>query len=334
MNYRAFKLLYAWKDLNGKFNLAVCGLLLLLSFILSCAPSIRKDIDLSFFKNRDDSLKRAIIINSIEERNRAVEDDIKWINTAYERFLIKSLYDINEEDYAQYSGYLDNGSVYIIVHPAYYTFFQRPLFPFDDVISVDNELDRLLGEPNFSPKTTLIKAQEKALRDFLEYASTTKRLVILILPGGYKKYDGYKFKGHRDEFRRYINEVTNESESVVYMYSKKPNRGLLTEKDTARLLKFLSAIKPRNILIGGGYLGRCLEDFWRTIEPFYSERIYLVPELVAISPSDMGVFQAYGMLRSDGTVDIEKLTENIRNNNIGNQDIQPRLKNMSDINER
>lgn len=304
-------------------------LTLILTFTISCAPSVRRDIDLSFFKNWDDSLKRAIIINSIEERNRTVEDDIRWINTAYERFFIKNLYDIEEEDYGQYSRYLENGSVYIIVHPAYYTFFQRPIFPFEDyAISIDNELDRLLGEVSLSPKTTLIKAQEKALRDFLEYASTTKRLVILILPGGYKKYDGYKFKGHRDEFRRYINEVTNESESVIYIYSKKPNRGLLTEKDTARLLKFLSAIKPKNILIGGGYLGRCLEDFWRTIEPFYSERIYLVPELVAISPSDMGIFQAYGMLKSDGTVDVEKLTENIRNNNIGNQGVQPRLKNM------
>lgn len=305
-------------------------LILILILTISCAPSIRKDIDLSFFNNRDDYLKKAVIINSIEERNRTLEDDPGWLKNAYERFLIKSLYEIDEEDYNSYARFLDNGSVYIIVHPAYYTFFQRPLSTFeDDTLSPDNELERLLSEKNLSPKTALIKAQEKALRDFLEYASTTKRLVILILPGGYRKYDGYKFKGHRDELRRYINEVTNESESVIYIYSKKPNRGLLTEKDTARLLKFLSAIKPQNILIGGGYLGRCLEDFWRTLEPFYSERIYLVPELVAISPSDMGVFQAYGMLRSDGSVDIEKLTENIRNNNIGRQDLQPRLKNIS-----
>lgn len=307
--------------------------LILLLFVLihACAPSIRNEIDASFISNRDGSLQKAIVLNSIEERNKTIEDNPVWLNNAYDRFLIKSLGEIGEESYPGYSRFLDNGSVYIIVHPAYYTFFQRTPFPMEEEpLSAENELERLLDEPNLSPKTALIKAQEKALRDFLEYASTTKRLVILILPGGYKNYPGYRFKGMRDELRRYVNEVTNESESVIYLYSRKPNRGLLSERDTARLLKFLSAIRPKNILVGGGYLGRCLEDFYRTLEPFYSERLYLVPELIAISPSDMTVFQAYGMLRPDGTIDIDKLTKNIRENNLGNQDLQPRLKNLND----
>ncbi len=299
-------------------------------FILyCCAPSVRKEIGAEFF--REDPLRKALIINTIEERNSTIEDNPGWLNSAYERFMIKALSEINEEDYPSYARYLDNGSVYIIVHPAYYTFFQRPLSPLEDEsLSTENELERLLSEKNYSPKTALIKAQERALRDFLEYASTTKRLVILVLPGGYRNYAGYKFKGLRDEFRRYINEVTNESHSVIYLYSKRPNRGLLGEKDLARLLKFLTAVRPKNILIGGGYLGRCVEDFWRTLEPFYPDRLYLVPELIAISPSDMGMFQAYGMLRSDGTVDIEKLTEGIKNNSIGNQEIQPRLENINE----
>ncbi|MCX7793710.1 MAG: hypothetical protein N2257_04815 [Thermodesulfovibrionales bacterium] len=316
----------------GRFFKLLCNsssLIILIILLFSCAPSVRKDIDLLFLRD-EDPLKKLIIINSIEERNRTLEDDPRWLSDSYERFFIKSLGEINEADYPSYSRYLENGSLYIIVHPAYYTFFQRPLFPLIyEEIPKENELERLLNEKNFSPKTALIKAQEKTLRDFLEYTSTTKRLVILILPGGYKKYDGYKFKGQRDEFRRYINEVTNESESVIYLYSKKPNRGLLSEKDTQRLLKFLAALKPKNILIGGGYLGRCIEDFWRTIEPFYGEKLYLVPELVAISPSDLGLFQAYGMLRPDGTVDVERLTENIRNNTIGNQEVQPRLRNIN-----
>jgi hypothetical protein len=302
-----------------------------LLILFSCAPSIRKDIDAPFFSERDSQLKTNIILHSIEERNRTIEDDPRWIARSYERFFIKGLHEINEEDYPSYARFLDNGSVYIIVHPAYYTFFQKSLFPVEaeDSISPENELERLLNEKSLSPKTSLIKAQEKSLRDFLEYASTTKRLIILILPGGYKNYPAYRFKGQRDEFRRYINEVTNESESVIYLYSKKPNRGLLSEKDTARLLKFLSVIRPKMILIGGGYLGRCLEDFWRTMEPYYSDRLYLVPELVAISPSDMSIFQARSMLRSDGTIDIDKLTKNIKENNIGNQEIQPRVRNIS-----
>ncbi len=305
--------------------------LLALIFLSSCAPSIRKDIDAPFFSGRDTSLRTNIILHSIEERNRNIEDDSRWIASSYERFFIKGLHEVNEEDYPSYARFLDNGSVYIIVHPAYYTFFQKPLFPVEaeESISPENELERLLNEKSLSPKTALIKAQEKSLRDFLEYASTTQRLIILILPGGYKSYPAYRFKGQRDEMRRYINEVTNESESVIYLYSKKPNRGLLSEKDLARLLKFLSAVKPKEILIGGGYLGRCLEDFWRTMEPYYSDRLYLVPELIAISPSDMSILQARSMLRSDGTIDIEKLTRNIRENNIGNQEIQPRVRNIS-----
>ncbi len=316
---------------------------LLLLLFLSCAPSIKDGISLPFSIHDTDPIKKAAIINSIEERNRTIEDDPKWIKRSYEVFMIKGLHEIDEKDYPSYRRFLDNGSLYIIVHPAYYTFFQRPPLPISDDVSTfetafssvvtplpkENELERLLREKNFSPKTALIKAQEKSLRDFLEYASTTKRLVILVLPGGYKNHAGYKFKALRDEFRRYINEVTNESESVIYIYSSRPNRGVLTERERVRLLRFLSAIKPGRILLGGGYLGRCLEDFWRTLEPFYSERLYLVPELIAISPSDISFFTAKSILRSDGTVDIKRLTKNIRENNIGNQEIHPRLRSIN-----
>jgi len=308
----------------------ITGMIAILSLIVSCAPTIKREMDASFFKN-DPSITSTDILEKVEERNRTIEDNPLWISRSYQRFFIKSLSEIKEEDFPTYRRYLDNGSLYIIVHPGYYTFFtsSTPLAP-QNTISLENELDRLLERPSLSPKTTLIKSQEKALRDFLELASTAKKLVILILPGKYWKSPAYKFNGYQDEYKRYINEITNESESVIYLYSKKTNRGYLRKRDMRRLLRFLGSVNPQSILIGGGYLGRCVEDFYKRLEAYYSDKLYIVPELVVISSSDIGFFQASKMLRPDGRVDIEVLTRNIRENNIESQSIQPRLKNLSE----
>ena len=191
-------------------------------------------------------------------------------------------------------------------------------------------MERFLGESAFSSKTRLIKAQEKMLRDFLEYATTEKKLIVLVLPRGYRTYAGYKYREADDEFMRYINEVTNGSDSVLYLYSKKPNRGTLTDRDRKKLLKFLYSVKAESVLLGGGYIGRCLEDFYKDIDQYFSEdKLYLVPEISSISPSDMTTGFASDMLQADGTIDIVKLSENIQANALGNQDISPKMRSLS-----
>ena len=272
------------------------------------------------------------VLKEIEERNATVEGQTNWRSEAYQRFMIKDLASIDEGDYAGYARYLDNGAVYIVVHPAYYTFFHDDsLLPeYSPGISADNAMERFLSESAYSSKSRLIKAQEKQIRDFLEYMSTDKKLVILVLPRDYRDFPAYKFRKDRDEYMRFINEVTNGSDSVVYLYSKRPNRGTLAEKDLRSLLRFLYAVKTNQILLGGGYLGRCIEDFYKDIERYYSsEKVYLVPEITAISPNDISSGTASNMLKPDGTINVEALSASIRGNAVGNQEIVPRIRNIS-----
>ncbi len=288
---------------------------------------MRINTDFGLPYNIEQSLSSHFVIRDIDERNHTVEKSDEWLKRAYSGFMIKNLMDISEEDYRDYKRYLHNGDIYIIVHPAYYVFFGRGNYYLDE-IPEKNQVEFFLESLSFSPRVSLIKAQEKNMRDFLEYASTTKRLVILILPGNYKRYRGYKFRNTHDEYLRYINEVTNESPSVLYLYSDKSNRGNLSEKTMERLLRFLNAINPRSVLIGGAYLGRCVEDFYANLTRFMSDRVYVVPELITVASSDISIFQAMTLLRSDGTIDIRRLTQEIENNSIGDQGDTPKIKNL------
>jgi hypothetical protein len=286
-------------------------------------------------KDSPEEVKKHVqdVLAEIEKRNREVENDPKWLLKAYSGFMIKRLDEVNEEDYRNYSRYLDHDAVYIIVHPAYYAFFHGSN-ELNDYLSLParNAVELLLQEPAHSSKTRLQQAQEKRLRDFLEYMSTDKKLVILVLPRDYRRYAGYKFRSGNDEFRRYINEVTNGSDSVLYLYSKRTNRGTLAEKDRRRLLRFLYAVKAKEILLGGGYIGRCLEDFYKDMEQYYSDdKLYLVPEITSTSPSDMSSGAASDVLDADGMVDVGKLSRSIQSNSIGKQDITPRIKNLMGV---
>ncbi|MDA8106800.1 MAG: hypothetical protein M0Z71_15660 [Nitrospiraceae bacterium] len=272
------------------------------------------------------------VIKAIEERNFKVESNPEWKTKAYEQFMIKRLTSLDEGDYEKYARYLDGGAVYIIVHPAYYTFFNSDgAFPGPaPEFTGQDAMESFLSEASYSPKMTLMKAQEKRLRDFLEYMSTEKKLVILILPRKYEEFPAYRFRQSRDEYKLYINEATNESESVLYLYSRKSNRGTLAERDKRKLLKFLYEIKAKEVLIGGGFVGRCIEDFFKDIEQSFSDdRVFLVPEITAISPADVSSGVASDMLNSDGTINISKLSANIQGNVVGNQEIIPRIRNIA-----
>lgn len=309
--------------------------LLLTLFVAGCASPMSVEIQSPFAmgdgrteyeKKHDEAVVKEII-----DRNSTVEADPEWISEAYKKFMINNVSDIDEQDYAKYSRYLDNGAVYIIVHPSYYTFFHEGDVSNDGAgISSQNAVERFLDESVYSSKARLIKAQEKMLRDFLEYMSTEKKLVILILPKGYSTYPGYKYRNVNDEYMRYINEVSNGSDSILYIYSKKPSRGTLSEKDRKKVLKFLYGVRANSILLGGGYIGRCLEDFYKDIEQYIGEdKIFLVPEITAISPSDMISDIASDVLRPDGTINVPKLSFSIKTNALGNQEITPLIRNLS-----
>lgn len=314
------------------------ALLLALSVVLAgCASTVSMGIQPPGVNARGsmsvDPQHAEEVLQAIEARNAGIEQDPAWIQRAYQKPMFKSLHQVPESEYAGYSQYLEDGAVYIIVHPAYYTFFHdSDLFP-DNLTgaTVRNAMDRFLSTTAYSDKAKLMKAQEKVLRDFLEYASTEKRLVIMILPKGYKEFSAYKYRDAQDEYLRFLNEVTNESGSVLYLYSRKPSRGTLGEKDRKTLLKFLYAVRPREILLGGGYVGRCLDDFYRDLEQSYGEdKLYLVPEISAVSPADMSDKMSVDVISGEGLIDVRKLALNVRENLLRRDDAAVKIRNFID----
>lgn len=320
------------KNVIGAFRVSLM-LLTMLIITAGCGGRIAETIQPPVMIGQDsnESVRKhaASVLEEVVKRNVKVEGDAAWIQESYRKFRIRNLSEIKENEYAGYSKYLDGGTVYVVVHPAYYAFFHDGAagsWRKDGGLSRKNALDTFLDESTFSGKMRLIKAQEKSLRDFLEYMSTEKKLVLLVLPRGYSSYPSYQYKSGNDEYMRYLNDVTNESDSVIYLYSKKPNRGNLTEKDRKRLVKFLYSIKANAIFIGGAYAGRCVEDFYKDMERYYGQdKLYLVPELLTISPSDISADLASDLLLRDGSINVGKLSETIETNTLGNQDVSPKL---------
>ncbi len=265
----------------------------------------------------------AEVLEAVKQRNSSLETNLTWITSAYRQFLIKELTDLEERDYASYSSYLDHGAVYIVIHPAYYAFFDAEsssfLEPFPGGVQ-PNALQQFLQSQVYSDKGRLMQAQERTLRDFLEYTSTAKKLMLLVLPGDYAQASSYRYGDGRDEYMRYINEVTNESGSVLYLFSKRTSTGSLRPADKKRLLKFLAAVGPSRVLIGGGYLGRCVGEFWKDIgDGFLQDNLYLVPEITAWSPADVSSDEAAAVLHSDGTIDFEKYSAAAEQKNLKRQ---------------
>ncbi len=272
------------------------------------------------------------VVKKILERNSTVEADRGWISESYQHFRVKDLDDLEEKDYGNYAAYLDHGNVYIIVHPAYYTFFGDEIgqYKVADAVGSSNVMERFLRDTTSSASERLVKAQEKMLRDFIEYMSTERKLLILLLPYSYRTYKAYKYRDGKDEYMRYINEVTNESPSVLYFYSRYPNRGVISGDDRKKIIKFLYAIRANSVMLGGGFIGRCLDEFYKDLQRNYGEsKLFMVPELSSISPADISDSSAADIMKPDGTINISKLTRMIEENRIGRQDASPKLRNLT-----
>lgn len=268
-------------------------------------------------------------INTVNKRNRAVEDDPKWIEESYQWLKIRKLNSIPEKEFEQYAKFLDKDSVYIIVHPAYYPLFQYKKIPSNDATVKLNAVDKFLSITPPDIRFTALQAQERYLRDFLEYKSTEGKLIILVMPKNYGRYKGYTYKEGPDEFMRYLNEVTNYSKSVVYIESRSAVTGFMTEEDSLRLREFLLSIGAKTILLGGGYVGRCLEDFYVDLsEDQGSDNIFIVPELSSVSPRELSAKLSASLVKPDGTIDIERATLNIRTAAYDSQEFKPNVQNL------
>lgn len=270
-------------------------------------------------------------LQEVERRNSGVEDSVEWISRAYEGLLVRRLTNVSEREYHKFEKFLDNGAAYIIVHPGFFTFFHYPrrLRRDGGDYSEYNVLDLLLKRRPKDAKFALLQAQERRMRDFIEFKSTQKKLLIIITPKNYKNYSGYTYRKSSDEYMRYLNEITNLSDSVLFVESRDPNRGYISDDDALRLVEFLLSIKAKKIYVGGSYVGRCLEDFYTLLTREYgSQDIYIVPELSDISPRELSGALASELLKPDGSIDEAVALKNIRDDVYDIQESIPSMINL------
>lgn len=277
------------------------------------------------------------VIKKITERNKTTEKSQEWLKEAYSSLKIKKLNKIPKEEHGNYKKFMSkNDTIYIVVHPAFYTFFQNTEILSSkrdaEVFPEENIVERFYKKLSFfNTRMEIFKEQERILRDFLEFMSTEKKLVILILPRDYKNHLSYGYINGLDEYARYINEVTNESESVIYVESTAWNQGSISDDDLRNLSSFLNEVGAKTIALGGGYVGKCLGASYIDIgTKFGFNNIYLVPEITAISPEDLNEPWIDGLLTKDGRLNIRVATLNLtRPNPYGTQQpLDPRVRNL------
>ncbi|MDP2168150.1 MAG: hypothetical protein Q8J64_07455 [Thermodesulfovibrionales bacterium] len=276
------------------------------------------------------------VLKELRQRNETVEKSPEWLREAYGSVKIKLLNDIPREEFAGYGKYLKKNAAYIIVHPAYYAFFENDVILSSEkdktVFPEKNIVERLYDRLSFFDLNfKIMQEQERLLRDFLEVMSAEKRLIIVVLPLDYEGHLSYGRIPGLDEYARYINEVTNESESVIYVKSSDWNLGYLTEENLGLLSDFLREIGARHILLGGGYIGRCLENFYMSITgSFGTNEVYVLPEIAAVSPRDLSDAWTGGLLTGEGRIDFKTAARNLKKPNAyGIQRIMPNVGRLS-----
>lgn len=256
-------------------------------------------------------------------RNRMVEDSPEWIASSYESLHIKSIADIPRSEYASYDPYARGGRAFIIVHPAFYTFFTAD--PRIDLGGGDgksklNVVERLLEKSSALDSTLkLMQEQENILREFMEVIATEKILMVIVLPGNYKKHLKYDYFGPHDEYTRFINEITNESEAVIYVESRAVDDGKLLAEDMQKLIDLIEAAGVKRVYMGGGYIGRCLEGFYEDFTDGLFMRdldkkvdVFMVPEISAVAPVDLDNKWGQALFLPSGQMDYNMASRNLR----------------------
>jgi len=317
--------------------IVILALLLGLGCVTEQTSSGQKPLDAG--KNQADEKDERIkkVFETISERNKTIKKSPEWLKTAYSGIGIKRLNDIPKEKYQSYRKYLSGNSIYFIVHPGYFAFFDDSKSTYlpkeapTEGFPANNIAERFMGIlPPDAVTTKLLKEEEVLLRDFLEFMSTEKRLVVLVLSRDYKEHFSYGEPTGRDEYARYINELTNMSDSIIYMESQGPWDGLIEAKDLEILMTFLNTVGAKKIYLGGGFLGKCLGNTYESIRPKVSyENIAYVPEITAISPDDSSVSSSdIKLINKNGRINFKVVSNYF--NTYGTKDGEmPQFKNLS-----
>jgi len=157
-------------------------------------------------------------------------------------------------------------AVTIMVHPAYSLFFR------DERRSTYS-----------AAKYDLLKFQLDSEARFIAEIAKSDNLLILVLPGDYEKDSvapsSYTF---------YLNSSTRSSPRVFYLSSESSRSGSLSMDAMVTLYGFLQKVKAEKVIIGGGYIGRCQQEFYSQITTYvHNIPVFIVPEISSISPDDI-----------------------------------------------
>jgi hypothetical protein len=168
-----------------------------------------------------------------------------------------------------------NGSVIIIVHPAYALFFREE------------------HKSRYSQEMyDLLKYQLESEAQFIRSIARSGIPVILVLPGNYQQESVAPLS-----YTAYVNTVTDGSPTVSYVYSESANSGSLETGSMVTLYGFLRAVGARDVLMGGGFIGRCQKELYSQMTTYMDNRpVYIVPEISSLSPDDITTAESHNIL--------------------------------------
>jgi hypothetical protein len=247
---------------------------------------------------------------------------------------INNLNDLPKDLYIDIS---EKTNAYIIVHPSYYIFMdEKPFFIKPErkrsiVVSFleNHNLDK-------SSFIRLMKVYERNEMNFITSATRDKKLVILVLPGSYYTSNKYVYKDPliEDPYAAYLNEVTRNTASIFYLETVSATSGQISEQDASVLITFLRTIGTTNVYIGGGYVGRCQEEFYKILARIWPrENLALIPEISAFSPDDIKESTSQLFLTSNMNINERAIDYAIRNKLLNMLETRPNIKSLSDIHD-
>jgi hypothetical protein len=169
----------------------------------------------------------------------------------------------------------EGAEVFIIVHPGYSVF-----------------VDGMHKKEYPLRKRALARAQHENEARFVEQRAKEGKIVVLIVPS-----DGEGSRAAPSPYHVYLNRLAGNSLSVFYTVSQTAKNGALTMEDMIVLYRFLDAIRARAVYVGGGYIGRCQQEFAGQLTRYFdASRTYIVPEASTVSPEDVTEREADTML--------------------------------------